>query len=381
MPRPPANVRSKKSKDRIGELDVAAPIAGQEGTSHSEIQADNAIASKVASLIDDTTAQPPRRRGGSRTANAQENQPVRAIQPPLFTVSSRGEVIQPASAIPPLTPDATLSVARWWFRSYLEQMGRPHNTTASYMYDLSGFDEQVGSDKRLDQITRDDINEFLTNSHKKSTRKRRLTSLGAFFKYLINSEKILDKDPTDNFYAEFIPLKTPVVLTLAEQAMLLDSAGNENSRTYLMVYFLVKLGFTRTELLAIQFEHVDISDRENPIVYVFYEDKRWHKKERKLAAAPEFTAAFQRYIAEFAPSRKLFEMLPQSVNKLVERSAKAAKINKRVTPQSLRDTFAVEEARQGANSTKLLLILGLAPDPRNRMSVERYIKLATPIIG
>lgn len=380
MPRPPANVRSKKPKDHLGELDVAAPNTGQEGT---EGQSDGTVSARLASLINDAPQTTPQTRRGraSRAPNEQENQPVRAIQPPLFTVTSRGEVIQPSSAIPPLTPDATLSIARWWFRSYLEQMGRPHNTIASYMYDLAGFDELVGSDKRLDQIGRDDINEFLTISLKKSTRKRRLTSLGAFFKYLINSEKILDKDPTDNFYAEFIPLKTPVVLTLAEQEMMLEAASGENSRTYLMVYFLVKLGFTRTELLAIQVEHVDVSDPENPIIYVFYEDKRWHKKERKLAAAPGFTPAFQRYIAEFAPNRKLFEMLPQSVNKLVERVAKAAKINKKVTPQSLRDTFAVDEARQGANSTKLLLILGLAPDPRNRMSVERYIKLATPLIA
>jgi integrase/recombinase XerD len=69
-------------------------------------------------------------------------------------------------------------------------------------------------------------------------------------------------------------------------------------------------------------------------------------------------------------------MLPQSVNKLVERVARDAEINKKVTPQSLRDTYAVESARTGSNSSDLLKILGLAPDPRNRMSVDRYIKLA-----
>jgi integrase/recombinase XerD len=288
-------------------------------------------------------------------------------------------MLQPTTEIPPLSPESPLEVARWWFRSHLEQMNRPRNTISSYMYDLAGFEEFVG-DRALADINRDQVNAFLTNSLKKSTRKRRLTSLGTFFKYLINTEKILEKDPTDNFFAEFIPLKTPSVLNVSEQERLLEAASRENIRTYLMIYFMLKLGFTRTELLAIQPEHVDITDPANPIIYVFYEDKRWHKKERKLAASPEFSSSFQSYLSsDFKPSRKLFDMLPQSVNKLVERVTREAGINKKVTPQSLRDTFAVEEARTGANSTKLLLILGLAPDPRNRMSVERYVKLATAV--
>jgi integrase/recombinase XerD len=245
------------------------------------------------------------------------------------------------------------------------------------MYDLDAF-EKFSGPRTVDKITAGDISAFLANNPKKSTRKRRLTSLGALFKYLIKIEKVADRDPTDHFYAEFVPLKTPIVLTQPEQAALLEAAKAENSRTFLMVYFLLKLGFTRTELLAVQPENVDVSDPENPVIFVYYDDKRWQKKERKLTATPEFTPAFQKYIEEFKPGKKLFEMLPQSVNKLVERAAREANINKKVTPQSLRDTFGVEEARAGSNSTKLLLIMGLAPDPRNRMSVERYVKLAFP---
>jgi len=49
-----------------------------------------------------------------------------------------------------------------------------------------------------------------------------------------------------------------------------------------------------------------------------------------------------------------------------------------VTPQTLRDTFAVNRAREGADEAELLRLLGLADDSRNRMSVRRYIKLAEP---
>ena len=37
----------------------------------------------------------------------------------------------------------------------------------------------------------------------------------------------------------------------------------------------------------------------------------------------------------------------------------------------MRDTYAVEKARQGADEGQLLTLLGLADDPRNRLSVSR----------
>jgi integrase/recombinase XerD len=377
MPRPPSSVRSKRSKiqadNQTETISTETKNAAKARTVILE-QARQTIATAILEEVP-TTPIPAALPEEKRKADEDKNAPVRAVQPQLFAVNSRGEFLNPPGEVPPLLPDSPLNTAKWWFRTYLQQLNRPRNTISSYMYDLSGFEEIVAA-KPVQDIEAEDVNEFLTQSQKKSTRKRRLTSLGAFFKYLINIEKIVDKDPTSGFFGDFIPLKTPSVLNPAEQEKLLAAAAQETTRTYLMIYFMLKLGFTRTELLAIQPEHVDISDPENPVVYIFYDDQRWSKKERKLAASPDIVPIYEQYLREFQPTRKLFEMLPQSVNKLVERVTKAAEIKKKATPQSLRDTFAVEEAKQGANAMKLLLILGLAQDPRNRMSVERYIKIA-----
>jgi integrase/recombinase XerD len=376
MPRPPASLRNSNNRPPQPQPEPAEAASGpaleQTGPTSHPANPPSAAGTEPAS---------PESAAHSTEGETRRNA-VRAIQPQLFNINSKGDLIQPIAEIPALNSHSNLDVARWWFRSFLEQLNRPKNTIASYMYDLAGFEEFAGS-KPLDKVSSADVANFLALSQKKSTRKRRLTSLGAFFKYLIQTEKILDKDPTDNFYADFIPLKTPVVLDPTEQEALLEAARRENSRTFLMVYFMLRLGFTRTELLAIQPEHIDTSDPQQPQIYVSYDDKRWQKKERKLATTAEFTPAFKSYIEEFAPGRKLFEMLPQSVNKLVERVARDAEINKKVTPQSLRDTFAVESAKSGSNSSELLKILGLAPDPRNRMSVDRYTKLAggAPVSG
>src|SRR5205823_3025221 len=152
-------------------------------------------------------------------------------------------------------------------------------------------------------------------------------------------------------------------------------------RTYMFTYLSRKLGLTHTELLALKVDHVDMSNPNQPIVYIYYEEARSRPKERKLAADAEFADAFQAYVAEYKPLVRMFNLLPQSVNKMVDRIAEEAGISKRVTPQSLRDTFAVDQAKAGADEKKLLAILGLAPDSRNRKSVQRYIKLAAPPVA
>ena len=304
----------------------------------------------------------------------------RPVQAELFTISARGELMQPVADSPALGPTSSLDVARWWFKRHLEQQKRPINTIDSYMYDLALFQSTLGN-KTLDRIDKTDLANFLGQANNKSTRKRRLTSLQGLYRYLVNKEKVLEKNLADSFFPDYIPLKTPQVLFPAEQEAMLDAARAENSRTALIVYLLLKLGLTRTELLALKVDHVDISEPEQPVVYVYYDDIRSQKKERKLGANLEFTEAFQAYVAEFEPVSRMFNLLPQSVNKMVDRVAEEAGISKRVTPQSLRDTFAVEQAKAGADEKKLLLILGLAPDSRNRKSVQRYIKLAAPPVA
>jgi integrase/recombinase XerD len=316
---------------------------------------------------------------GREVENGKPRQP-QAVQAELFSLNARGELTEPVGDIPALTPTSSLDVARWWFRRHLEQQRRPINTIDSYMYDLALFQQSVGN-KTLDRINTTDIANFLGQANNKSTRKRRLTSLQGMYRYLVDKEKILPKNPADSFFPDYIPLKTPRTLFPQEQEAILDAAYEENPRTYLIIYLLLKLGLTRTELLNLKVDHIDVGEPDKPVVYVYYDEVRWQPKERKLSADAEFTGAFQRYVAEYKPVSRMFNLLPQSVNKIVDRIAEAAGINKKVTPQSLRDTFAVEQAKIGAEEKNLLQILGLAPDSRNRKSVQRYMKLAAPPVA
>ncbi|MBX6755156.1 MAG: tyrosine-type recombinase/integrase [Thermorudis peleae] len=307
-----------------------------------------------------------------------EERRLKVVQPPLFELDARGRLRGTVGLLPPLTPDSSLEVARFWYRRHLEQAGHPPNTVKSYSYDLAVFEQLIGP-KPIRAISRRDVATFLHESRGRSTRKRRLTTLSGFFKFLINTAKVLDEDPTDSFYPEHIPLKTPQPLFPDEQARLLAAAAAESARTHLMVWLMLRLGLTRSEVLGLRAGHIDWTDPERPIVYIFAEGPKRRLRERKLAATAELRAIYERLVAESEePLDRLVPVLPQTVNKIVERVAEAAGITKPVTPQVLRDTFAVEQARAGASEDELLALLGLADDARNRLSVRRYLALAAP---
>ena len=300
-----------------------------------------------------------------------------AQQVPLFEIGKGGKFQAGVAAVPALAADSPLAVAIHWFRRYLEQAGHTRNTIESYCYDLAIFEGQTRP-KTVAEIAARDVARFLGESEKRSTRKRRLTSLSRFYKYLVGSAKVVAADPTENFYPDPIPLKTPHPLFARDQELLLAAAAADSARAHALIWLMLRLGLSRGELLNLKAEHIDLSDPQYPIVYVYYDNPRWAKKERHLATDAEFAAIYQRFLDEYRPQGKLFPILPQSINKIVERVVETAGLGRDdITPQTLRDTYAVEQARAGADETRLIALLGLVDDPRNRLSVARYIKLGS----
>ena len=280
-------------------------------------------------------------------------------------------------ALPPLAADSSLDLARSAYRQHLERARRPANTVDSYAYDLLKLGERVGS-KPIDRITRSDIAAFLGLANNKSTRKRRLTAVRRFFRYLIDDAKVLTADPTEGFYPHTIQLRTPVPLNADEQAALLAHAGEDEAWSLPAIWLMLRLGLTRGELLALRRDHVDTTNPEQPVVYVFYDEVSRRGKERKLGGDAEFARIYADYLAAREPADVLFPFGFQAVNGMVERVQRNAGIEKAVTPQVLRHTFAVERAKAGASEADLIAVLGLADDARNRASVGRYLKLAAP---
>jgi integrase/recombinase XerD len=232
--------------------------------------------------------------------------------------------------------------------------------------------------KPINAISQSDIARLLGDANGRSTRKRRLTSARRFFRYLIDDARVLRSDPTEGHYPHTILLRSPVPLFPAEQEVFLAAAADDEAWSLPAIWLMMRLGLTRSELLALRREHIDLDDPAGPIVYIFYDDPTKRGKERKLAAGEQFRDLYLAFLEARAPVDLLFPVGPQAVNGMVDRVRETAGIEKEVTPQTLRHTFAVDRAHAGASEDDLLALMGLADDARNRASVQRYLKLAAP---
>jgi integrase/recombinase XerD len=306
--------------------------------------------------------------------------PVRPDQLALFTTTAHGELTPAVGGMTPLAATSSLALARTWYRRELEQARRPKNTIEAYTNDLAVLEHLIGG-KSINAITRRDIARYLGEANSRTTRKRRLTSARRFFDYLIRTARVLKEDPTDGYYPHGIQLRSPVPLFPDEQERLLAAAAEDEPWSATAIWLMMRFGLARAELLALERDHIDRTTAPAPTVYVFYADAAKRGKERHLLTTPEFAEALDRFIEARDPRGALFPVGPQAINGMVERVRRAAGIDKDVTPNVLRHTFAVDQARAGADQAHLLALLGLADDPRNRASVNRYLRLAEPAVN
>lgn len=294
----------------------------------------------------------------------------------LFALSEAGHFTAATGGLPPLTARSSLELGRTAWRQFLEASRHPVNTIESYSYDLQILENLIGP-RQLNRIERVDIATFLGDASSKSTRKRRLTSIRRFFRFLIDDARILKFDPTEGYYPHQIQLRNPVPLFADEQRALLAAAETDEDWSALAIWLMMRLGLTRAELLDLNRDHIDRSAPGAPVVYVVYDDITKQSKDRHLATNDTFARLYDAFLEMRDPTSRLFIVGPQAINGMVDRVRKAASIERSVTPQTLRTTFAVEMARSGADQQTLLAMLGLVNDPRNRGSVDRYIRLAT----
>lgn len=306
--------------------------------------------------------------------------PTRPDQLSLFQTTSQGELKPAVAGMTPLAPTSSLALAREWYRLELEQARRPKNTIDAYTNDLAVLEHLIGT-KSIHAINRRDIARYLGDANSRTTRKRRLTSVRRFFHYLIHTARVLKEDPTEGYFPHGIELRSPVPLFPDEQERLLAAAAADEPWSEPAIRLMMRSGLTRAELLALERDHIDRTTEPAPTVYIFYADASKRAKERHLVTTPEFATSLDRYLEARDPRGALFPFGPQAINGMVERVRRAAGIDKDVTPNVLRHTFAVDQALAGADQKHLLALLGLADDPRNRASVNRYLRLAEPPVN
>lgn len=258
------------------------------------------------------------------------------------------------------------------FITYLKDEKRlSSNTLESYGRDLRQFGEFLKEKNRLSYI---DVNKttiitYLLYLQKKgratSTISRSLASIRALYQYLLNNGMI-ETDPTINLESPKSEKKLPCVLSLSEVERLINQPNEESpmgARDKAMLELLYATGIRVSELVRL-----DIMDVKLDMDFI--KCRGSHDKERIVPLGSMAKKAIENYSFEHREKlakddeKALFvnyygkRLTRQGFWKIIKRYTKEANIDKKITPHTLRHSFATHLIQNGADLKSVQEMLG-----------------------
>ncbi|MBS4536227.1 site-specific tyrosine recombinase XerD [Clostridium sp. D2Q-14] len=249
------------------------------------------------------------------------------------------------------------------------------NTIESYKRDLYQFNEyliQNNIEESLVNISKTTVITYMIYLQKKgragSTIARTLASLRTFYQYLLN-EGLTRNDPTNNLKSPKQEKKFPSVLTLDEVNILLnkpDISTVKGVRDKAMLELLYATGIRVSELISLTLEDVDlnlgiiISSRESSNERIIPIGKLCIK------SLDDYLSIYRTKLVKDKKADNLFvnyhgnKLTRQGFWKIIKTYTKNANIEKRITPHTLRHSFAVHLLENGADLKSVQEMLGHA---------------------
>jgi len=252
------------------------------------------------------------------------------------------------------------------------EKGLSNNTIESYLRDLTRFMTHLKSQEtnRIEAVDTPTILKYIITLRKDGlsakSRARHLVSLRGFFKFLVQTHKITT-DPTHTVDQPKTGLKLPDVLTIDEVRQLLattDLTHPAGLRNAAMMETLYAAGLRVSELVHLALGNVNL---EAGFVRVLGKGA----KERIVPIGSRANDRINQYMASVRPfllksyvSKYLFvvrkgkPMSRQGFWKLLRRHAQNCGLIKKVTPHSLRHSFASHLLEGGADLRSVQIMLG-----------------------
>ncbi len=294
---------------------------------------------------------------------------------PLATPpQARRAASQPRTEAPRHVPSrsVTLDQVIPVYLTALAAQGRSQHTLKSFELDLRMLRGQLGN-RTLGSIDLHHLRQFiawvrLTRENTPNSLRRKVATLKNFFGYL-HDEGYLPANIADALpYPEaFVPL--PEFLEDEAVARLLAAAdGNPFWRALLLV--MIDTGLKRDEVLALRLADLYLDDVDDApetdkaapaqsYLVVRETDAAKRLRSRKLPLSPRLCASLREYLATAPPrggDARLFDVSVRGINFIVETCGARAGIvtsKPRLTPQVLRETFAVAQMRARVRNERL----------------------------
>jgi integrase/recombinase XerD len=270
------------------------------------------------------------------------------------------------------------------FLAYLEfERGLSRNTLEAYRSDLLQFGRFL-TERSGEALTASgsDISDFLTELARGTTNEdgggkapaspatlhRKAACLRSFYRHL-RREGLLDNDPTAALSSPRRGKKLPEVLTRGEvQALLAQPRGSDPAslRDRALLEVMYACGLRASEVIGLDVNDVDVDEG-------LLRARGKGSKERVVPVGSAAVAAIRAYLAHgrpvlvrLAPEHALFvnfrgqSLTRQGLYKIVRRHATTAGLADRMSPHTLRHTFATHLLAGGCDLRSVQEMLGHA---------------------
>lgn len=253
----------------------------------------------------------------------------------------------------------------------LLEKGLSPNTTAAYVRDVRHLEEFMGNkDLRIDNISPDNLHEFLTIVHdlgiSPRSQARMLSGIKSFFKFVI-LEGYLEENPSEFIESPQLNRELPDVLSVDEiDAMIsaIPSDKDESLRNHAIIETLYGSGLRVSELVDARISRLDINER-----LLIVEGKG--SKERIVPVSPIAADLIREWLLQRSQmnvksegediiflNRRGKPLTRVMIFYIIKELAALAGIKKTVSPHTLRHSFATHLLEGGANLRAIQEMLG-----------------------
>jgi len=213
---------------------------------------------------------------------------------------------------------------------------------------------------KVDRIAIRKYLSFLHRRNKKSSIARKVSALRSFFKYLVR-EKLVPSNPAKNVSTPKIEKSLPIALTVDEAFRLMESPAEKSRfRDRAILELLYSSGIRVGELVGLNMNQLDL---DLGIVKVMGKGR----KERIVPVGMKAIEALKDYLTErgdLEEQEPVFlnlsgkRLTARSVGRLVKKYTKRSGIFRKISPHSLRHTFATHLLDAGADIREIQEMLG-----------------------
>jgi len=273
------------------------------------------------------------------------------------------------------------SIQRFIHYLSVEKNASPH-TCRCYRRDLEGFEDFLKNsgmyltargDVRIEKVDRIAIRKYLSFLHrknKKSSIARKISTLRSFFKYLVK-EQVISSNPAKTVSTPKVEKTLPTALTVDEAFRLMESPQSvsvkasdrceeRGLRDRAILELLYSSGLRVSELVGLNSNHLDL---DLGIVRVMGKGR----KERIVPVGMKAIEGLKAYFEErgmLKDDEPVFinssggRLTARSVGRLIKKYTRHSGIFRKVSPHSLRHTFATHLLDAGADIREIQEMLG-----------------------